>query len=158
MTGTQKPKSPWNLKHFLLPGHGGCRETLLACFLSLQGGKKKKSSKSWEKVWRFNISPRCHVFSTEARAPCQGSPKCPMDECWSPMQLVGTFDGGQRCVPGPGGSLTQFTQWLWEGRSNFLNLLCSCPGYSSQTEEGSGAPCQAGAAGCTGRTSPGCHT
>lgn len=153
MTGTRKPKSPWNRKHFLLPGRGGCQETLCACFLSLP----KKSSKSQEKVWRFNISPQCQMFSSEGRELSEMPSRMNASHPCS-SEMPSTVDSTLSPGLGPDTVVDGSCNGCVEGRSDFLNLLRSCPGYSSQTEQGSGAPCQAGAAGCAGRTSLGCHT
>lgn len=79
MTGTEKSKSPRNLKHFLLPGCGGCQGTLLAAFYLYW----KKSTKSQNKVWRCNNSLWYHMFFTWAKEPCQGSQKCRSG--WAPV-------------------------------------------------------------------------
>lgn len=124
MTGTKKPKSPWNLKHFLLPGCGRCRGTPLAAFYHYW----KKSTKSQKEVWRCNRA-RGPTFFTWAKEPCQGSQKC--HSGWAPV----TCEARRylQCCPAlclQGWGKPQIIVGKSESRSKFLKVPCICLGYS----------------------------
>lgn len=120
MTGTEKPKSPRNLKHFLLPGCGGCRGTLLAAFYLYW----KKSTKSQKKVWRCSAAHGTTCFLHKQKSHARALRSATLGEQQSPVKLIGAFSGVQHRVSRAEGILQQLWTILKAG-VNFLRCLAS---------------------------------
>lgn len=113
----------------------------------------KISSKCQEKVWRFNISPLCHVLSTEGRElsrlsdmPTQmNASRLPYRYMQSRPALCPQAQGKPCTV------MDSLGRGCVESRSNFLKLFAAVL-LQLTNRAGIGAPCQAGAIGCMGWT------